>query len=138
MDHQGQISAKRSGLFPGCLELVNRSERTGAAGLDWLEDQFLRGGILIYSVYDAGRFVGIFTGYVEREYNRPTNFLVIHAVAAEKLGFPFIEALGPVITRLVKRSGLPSWSVRSDRPGMGRLLERNGFLKVETHYKKAV
>ena len=144
MDNQKPINdlciaaCTRSAWFEQARELIQRSEQTTADALDWIENQIRSGCILLYRVERAGEFIGIFTGCIERDLGKPSNFLVIHAVSVEPQDEPFICTLFPLIHGLAEKSGLASWTVRSQRPGMDKRLEQHGFEKLETIYKRKV
>ena len=138
MDHQKPISCVRSTWFEAARELIERSEQASANALDWIENQIRSNCILLYRVERAGELIGIFTGCIERELGKPNNFLVIHAVSVEQQDEPFICTLFPLIHGLAEKSGLASWSVRSQRPGMDKRLEQHGFEKLETIYKRTI
>lgn len=138
MDKGKKIRCERAELFPGCRELIQRSEKTTADALTWIENQIASKELLLYRVFENSNPIGIFTGVVERERGEPSNFHVVNAVKSGGRSKTFLTDIAPVIEDLVKRSGLKSWSVRSQRPGMGRKLEKYGFEKIETVYKRAI
>ena len=135
---QKQISCRKVALFGGAMELIQRSEKTNLDTLDWVHNQIKSGHILLFEVIEDGERIGIFTGCVERELGRPNNLLILHAVSIEERETPFICTLFPLIHNLVKSSGLESWTVHSQRPGMDRLLKQHGFQRLETIYKRKI
>ena len=133
------MTCGRSAWFEEARELIALSEAdAGPDVLNWIENQIRSGHLLLYRVEREGEFIGIFTGCIERDMGIPSNFLVIHAVSVEPLASPFICTLYPLIHDLAEKSGLASWTVRSQRPGMDKRLEQHGFMKVETIYKRTV
>lgn len=139
MENGREITCSRAGVFrPVFRELIQRSEQTTEDGLTWIENQIRCGAIMVFEVFENGGFVGIFTACVERELGEPSNLLIVHAVSVEPQPTPFISTLFPVINSLVEKSGLKSWTVRSQRPGMDARLKQHGFKFQESIYRRAV
>lgn len=107
----------------------------GLAALQGLVD---RGEVKLYDVIVQDNRLGVIITRIDTGYNGTRELVVMHAVSEVKPAQPLTSVLAPVFEAIAKTAGADKVRVHSDRRGIDKLLEDNGYSFSETVFIKEV
>ena len=109
-----------------------------AVGVDTLAGLVQRGLIFLFEVHADGALLGVFLARIDTLLNGEKEFVIVHASAVIKPPIPMTTVLNPVFDKVARDHGLGAVRVHSDKKGLDRILEENGYQFQESVYRKVL
>lgn len=111
--------------------------------LESLVRNILNRNLLLYEVYgyEDGKevvFVGIFLARVDTLFDGKREMVITHAAAIDKTEIPMCSIICPIFEKLVLDENVRSIRVHTHKKGIEKFLEDNGYMFVESIYKKRI
>jgi hypothetical protein len=109
-----------------------------AVGVETLIGLLHRERITLFEVHADGLLLGIFLARVDTLWNGEKELVIMHASAVIKPPFPMTSVLNPLFDQVARDHGLKAIRVHSDKKGLDRIMEENGYIYQEAVYRKAL
>ncbi len=82
--------------------------------------------------------LGIFFARVDTLYTGEKELVILFGVAEKNIKQPLTSVLNPVFDELAKKVNIKTIRIHSERKGIDRLLEKNGYKFQETIFIKRI
>ncbi len=109
-----------------------------AYGLVTLQELVERGEVQMYEVIIQETRLGVIITRIDAGYDGTRELVVMHAVSEIKTAQPLTSVLAPVFEKIAKIARADKVRIHSDRRGIDKLLEDNGYSFSETVFIKEV
>lgn len=107
-------------------------------GLKCLTDNIRNGNITLYEVMVDGFLVGLFMARVETLINGEKELVIFYAVAVSKPTVAMTSILNPLFDKIATDKSIKTIRVHSEKKGLDKILEANGYEFLETVYRKVI